>query len=99
MTDIDPIALARMGSWAATGIGLALWLWSWFGEKDPIKKLRFSDCAVVLVFSAVLVRLLIQDRAMTAIDWALAVIAPLFILSALWRLTKTGQIIHKDRTG
>jgi len=43
----------------------------------------------VLVFAATLLRIVIQTRAMTPIDWALAILSPLFILAALWRLTRT----------
>jgi hypothetical protein len=87
--DWDAVSVVRLMSWAATGLGVALWLWSWFGEKDAIQRLRFSDCGVVLVFAATLLRIVIQTRPMTAIDWALALLSPLFIIAALWRLTRT----------
>ena len=90
MTTFEPAEVARIGSWIATGAGVGLWGWSWFGEKNAIRKLRFSDCGVVLVFSAVLVRVVAQERAMTPIDWALVFLAPLFIAAALWRLARTG---------
>ena len=89
INDLTPIDLARAASWAATGLGLGLWVWSWLREKDAIQKMRFMDCGIVLVFSATLLRIAIQTRAMTPIDWALAILSPLFILAALWRLTRT----------
>ncbi len=49
-------SIAWTGSWVATGIGLGMWLWSWFGEKNPIQKLRFRDCGVVMLFSGILTR-------------------------------------------
>lgn len=91
LSDWDAVGVVRMLSWAATGLGLGLWLWSWFGEKDAIRRLRFSDCGVVIVFAATLLRIVIQERAMTAIDWALALLSPLFILAALWRLSRTSR--------
>ncbi|MFJ6023635.1 hypothetical protein ACIQC9_03445 [Brevundimonas sp. NPDC092305] len=78
-----------VASWVATGIGIALWLWSWFGEKNPIQRMRFSDCGVVLVFSAVLLRIVAQDRPMGVFDWAMAFLGPLFIAAGLWRLART----------
>ena len=89
MPAIDPTDLARIVSWIATAIGVGLWLWSWFGEANPIQKQRFSDCGIVLVFAATLVRVVAQERVMTPIDWALVFLSPLFIAAALWRLART----------
>jgi len=89
MPAVDPAELARFASWIATGLGVGLWVWSWVREKNPIRRLRLSDCGVVLVFSATLVRVVAQERPMTAIDWALVFLAPLFIAGALWRLART----------
>ncbi len=88
----DPVALAGMASWIATGLGLGLWIWSWTGEKDFIQKLRFRDCGVVLVFSGILVRVFVQEKTWTAFDWALLFLGPLFIAAALWRLARTGAV-------
>ncbi len=89
---LDPVQTAIYASWAATGLGLALWVWSWFGVKDPIQKIRFVDCGIVLVFASTLLRIVTQERAMTAIDWGLMLLSPLFIAAALWRLARTGQL-------
>lgn len=86
---IEPAALARIVSWIATGLGIGLWIWSWVREQNPIQKQRFLDCGVVLVFAATLVRVVVQERAMTPIDWALTFLSPLFIAAALWRLART----------
>ena len=86
-TDIVPFAVGA--SWVASAIGVGLWLWSWFGVRDPIKRLRLSDCGVVLVFASVLTRIVIQNREMTVFDWAMIFLGPLFIAAALWRLTRT----------
>ena len=86
---LDPVELARIVSWVATGLGVGLWLWSWLREKNPIQKLRFRDCGVVLVFAAILVRIIAQERAMTPWDWAMVLLGPLFIGAALWRLGRT----------
>lgn len=85
----DPVALSLIASWVATGLGVGLWLWSWLRERDAIQKLRFMDCGVVMVFSATLLRIVIQSRPMTPVDWALTFLSPLFIAAALWRLTRT----------
>jgi hypothetical protein len=50
---------------------------------------RFLDCGVVLLFSSILVRLVAQEGPMTAFDWAMVFLAPLFIAAALWRLNRT----------
>ena len=85
----DAVRIAVTASWAATGIGLGLWVWSWLGVRDPIQKLRFRDCGVVLLFSAIIARVLVQSRALSAFDWVLLVLGPIFIAAALWRLTRT----------
>ncbi|WGM48585.1 hypothetical protein KOAAANKH_03487 [Brevundimonas sp. NIBR10] len=87
--DLTPAALARLASWIATGLGVGLWAWSWIKETNPIQKQRFMDCGVVLVFAATLVRVVVQEREMTPIDWALVLLSPLFIAAALWRLART----------
>ena len=76
-------------AWIASAVGVGLWLWSWFGEKNAIGKLRFQDCGVVLLFSSVLLRIVAQDRPMSIWDWAVVFIGPLFIAAALWRLART----------
>ena len=70
-----------------TGVGLAVW--SWFGARDAIRKLRFLDCGVVLLFSSILLRIVAQDKPMTIWDWAMVFMGPLFIAAALWRLART----------
>ena len=64
---IDAHQLAVGVSWVATAIGAGLWLWSWIREKDAIRKLRFLDCAVVLLFASVLLRIVAQDKPMMLI--------------------------------
>ena len=86
---VDVLQLAVGASWVATAIGAGLWLWSWLREKDAIRKLRFLDCGVVLLFASVLLRIVAQDKPMTVLDWAMVFIAPLFIAAALWRLART----------
>lgn len=76
-------------SWVATAIGAGLWLWSWLSEKDPIRKLRFLDCGVVLLFASILLRIVAQEKSMSLWDWAMVFLAPLFIAAALWRLART----------
>lgn len=94
----DPSDLARIGSWIATGLGVGLWGWSWIVEKNAIQKIRLMDCGIVLVFSATLVRIVAQDRAMTPIDWGLTFLSPLFIAGALWRLARTACPYDGDRS-
>ena len=92
----DAAQVAATGSWVATGLGVGLWIYGWLGEKNPIAKMRFHDAGMVLVFSSIIVRVLIQDRAMTWFDWILVVVAPLFIAAALWRLKRTGQMTNSE---
>ncbi|WP_426040244.1 hypothetical protein [Brevundimonas sp. TWP2-3-4b1] len=87
--NLAPASIAWTGSWIATGIGLGMWVWSWVGEKSPIQKLRLRDCGVVLLFSGILARIVVQDRPMMAVDWAMVFLGPLFIAAALWRLART----------
>lgn len=86
---LDVVRFAVTVSWVATAIGIGLWLWSWFGEKDAIRKLRFLDCGVVLMFASILLRIVAQDRPMSVWDWAMVFLGPLFIAAALWRLART----------
>ena len=86
---VDVLQLAVGASWVATAIGAGLWLWSWLREKDAIRKLRFLDCGVVLLFASILLRIIVQTRVMSMWDWAMIFIAPLFIAAALWRLART----------
>lgn len=95
--ELTPADLARFVSWVATGLGVGLWLWSWVRETNPIQKQRYMDCGVVLVFAATLVRVMVQEREMTPIDWALVFLSPLFIAAALWRLGRTACPTDKDR--
>jgi hypothetical protein len=85
--DIQQFAVGA--SWVATAIGVGLALWSWFGARDPVRKLRFLDCGVVLLFSSVLLRIVAQDKPMSIWDWAMIFVGPLFIAAALWRLART----------
>jgi len=87
--DIHQFAVGA--SWVATAVGAGLWLWSWLRVKDAIQKLRFLDCAVVLLFASVLLRIVAQDKPMSVLDWVMVLIAPLFIAAALWRLARTAQ--------
>ncbi len=86
---LDVVQLAVVASWIATAIGVGLWLWSWFGERDAMRKLRFLDCGVVLLFSSILLRIVAQERTMSVWDWAMVFLGPLFIAAALWRLART----------
>ena len=88
--ELTPASLANMASWVATGLGAGLWLWSWVREKNPIQKQRFLDCGTALVFASILVRVVVQERAMSMFDWAWVFLSPLFIAGALWRLARTG---------
>ena len=92
----DAAQVAATGSWVATGLGVGLWIYGWLGQKNPIAKMRFHDAGMVLVFSSIIVRVLIQNRAMTWFDWILVVVAPLFIAAALWRLKRTGGMTNSE---
>ena len=85
----DILQLAVGASWVATGLGAGLWLWSWLRENDAIRKLRFLDCGVVLLFASILLRIVAQEKPMSMWDWAMIFIGPLFIAAALWRLART----------
>jgi len=76
-------------SWVATAAGIGLFGWSFARETDAIRRLRFQDFAVVLMFGSVLLRVVAQTRPMTVFDWAWVVLSPLFIAAALWRLDRT----------
>lgn len=87
--DVQQFAIGA--SWVATAVGVALWLWSWLREKDAIRKLRFLDCGVVLLFSSILLRIVAQEKPMSIWDWAMVFVGPLFIAAALWRLARTAS--------
>lgn len=92
---VDAVSLSWTASWIATGLGVALWLWSWLGERNAIQKLRYRDCGVVLVFSGIILRVLVPTRELTPFDWAMVIIGPLFIAAALWRLARTGAQVTR----
>ncbi|RZJ00220.1 MAG: hypothetical protein EON90_08225 [Brevundimonas sp.] len=86
---LDVHQLAVGASWVASLTGLAMWLWSWLREKDAVRRIRLLDCGLVLISSAVLLRIVAQEKVMSIWDWAMVFIAPLFIAAALWRLART----------
>lgn len=86
---LDVHQLAVGVSWVASAAGLAMWLWSWLREKDAVRRIRLLDCGLVLISSAVLLRIVAQEKTMSVVDWALVFITPLFIAAALWRLART----------
>jgi len=85
----DVAGFAVAASWAATGLGSGLWLWSWLGEKHAVRRLRFLDSGVVLLFSSILLRIVAQAKPMSLFDWTMVFLGPLFISAALWRLART----------
>lgn len=87
---MDAVQLAIAGSWVATGLGVGLWLYGWMGARNPLKRQRLHDCGIAWVFSAILVRVVTQDRPLGIFEWVLFLIGPLFIAAALWRLARTG---------
>ncbi|MCS6624785.1 hypothetical protein N0B44_17860 [Roseibacterium beibuensis] len=76
-------------AWIASAIGVGLWVWSWVREKDAVRRMRLRDCGLVLISSALLLRIVAQEKPMSVLDWAIAFLAPLFIAAALWRLART----------
>ena len=76
-------------AWTASAVGIGLWLWAGLAEKHAVRRVRLLDCGLVLVSSALLLRIVAQDDPMGMIDWAIAFLAPLFIAAALWRLART----------
>lgn len=85
---LDVHLFAVVVSWIATAIGLGLWT-GWFFVRNPLRRLRLSDCGTVLIFSSVLLRIVGQERPMGVVHWALAILSPLFVAAALWRLART----------
>jgi len=85
---LDVHLFALVVSWVATAIGVGLWAWGSF-EKNALRRLRMGDCGTVLIFSSVMLRIVGQTRPMGVVDWALAILSPLFIAAALWRLART----------
>ena len=87
MTPGEP-SLVFLASVAVSTLGVGLWLISWFGKGDPIRKQRLLDAGLVLVFSGVAARVAIEPQR-TTIDWILGGLSVIFISAALWRLTHT----------
>ena len=81
--------IAVLGSWAATGLGLGLWLWGLLAERHPIRKQRLQDTGVVLLFAGILARVVTKEQTFGVWDWFLLFVSPLFMAAALWRLTRT----------
>ena len=89
---LSPLLLAFYLSWGSAVLGVAMWAWSWARVRDPVERVRFQDCGTVLVFAAILTRVITQDREMTVFDWAMILLGPLFIAAALWRLSRTQSV-------
>lgn len=89
MMQADPTRIAEVGAWVAAGLGAGMWIWMVVKERDPIRRVRLNDCGVVLFFSAILTRVVINGSPLDPIDWALLILSPLFIAAALWRLART----------
>ena len=85
--DVQQFAVGA--SWVASVTGVGLAVWSWFGARDAIRKLRFLDCGIVLLFASILLRIVAQEKPMNMWDWAMVFVGPLFITAALWRLART----------
>ncbi len=84
----DAHALAFIVSLVGLAVGLVLWARAFF-EKLPLRRIRQVDCGTVLVFSSILLRFVGQTKPLTVVEWALALISPLFVAGALWRLSRT----------
>ena len=87
MTSGEP-SLVFLASVAVSTLGVGLWLISWFGKGDPIRKQRLLDAGLVLFFAGVAARVAIEPQRST-IDWILGVASLIFISAALWRLSHT----------
>lgn len=81
-------------AWGLTLYGFGLWIWSWTRTSDPIVRLRFQDCGVVIVFASTLALYAVRERELNFLDWILVFVGPLFISSALWRLFRTQSLIQ-----
>jgi hypothetical protein len=84
----DAHTLAFGVSLVGLAVGVGLWVRSIF-EKLPLRRLRQVDCGTVLVFSSVLLRFVGQTKPLGIVEWALALLSPLFVAAALWRLSRT----------
>jgi hypothetical protein len=84
--------IAVLASWAATGLGLGLCVWSWVVEKNPIQQRRLRDCGVVLLFASILTRIVVSREPYGVFEWLMLLASPLFIAAALWRLGRTGRV-------
>lgn len=69
--------------------GVGLWIWGWLRAKAPILRQRFHDCGTSIVIAATLTLYFVRDRELNFLDWLIVMFGPLFIVTALWRLTRT----------
>lgn len=69
-------------------VGVGLWVRAAF-EKVPLRRLRQIDCGTVLVFSSILLRFVGKTTPLGIVEWTLALLSPLFVAGALWRLSRT----------
>jgi len=86
---MSPTELAVYASWTATGLGVALWIASYFRPRGSVARMRFNDAGSVLIFGGILVRIAIQGGPKNPLDWLLLVVGPLFAGVALYRLFRT----------
>lgn len=69
--------------------GFGLWAWGWLRVKDPAIRQRFHDCGTSIVIAATMALYFLRDRELNFLDWVIVMFGPLFIVAALWRLTRT----------
>ena len=89
MTAPDPDLVATYAAAAATAVGFVMWIMAVLFSRDPIRRMRLLDSGMVLIFAAILVRFVVQERPLNAIEWVLAALSPVFIAAALYRLWRT----------
>ena len=90
MSEWTPLAVGMAGLWAATGLGAAMAVYAWIVERrNVIKRNRLSDCGLVLIFGSTLVMTIVQGGPKDPLEWFMAVVSPVILLLALWRLFHT----------
>lgn len=90
MGGMAPHDVGQTGAWVGAGLGAAMVLYAWIAERDnAVRKHRLNDCGFVLIFGSTLVLTLIDGGPRGPLEWFIAVVSPIMIAAALWRLFHT----------
>jgi hypothetical protein len=90
VTGWAPQQVGEAGLWFTAGLGGALIAYAWIAERNrETRRRRLNDCGFVLLFGATLTMTVVSGGPRDAWDWFVAIVSPIMIAAAFWRLFHT----------